>query len=871
MNNNEKNISNELSLNFGMDQSIKLEQEIDLVSDCQKKAKLLLDFGLIETSKKNYEKAIKHIEEAQKYFLEVKDITNIAICLTELALIHYYNCNDRLIRSLTLLNDAKYLLENENAKADAEAKAKVLHYYGIIYYSEKRFSEALKYYKNAQKLIGPDCLEYAKILDSLAIFYLRINNHQIALKYLKDALKIKEEINNKRELAVTKLLIGRYLSSIENYEEAVIQLSDALAILEYFNDYSASSRIQNELAKIFFAQENSDLATEFCIKSINLAKKIQSPLIYAFSYCTLANIKIKKEEPEKALNLLQNEAQPIFINLASTRGYAFTKQTEAIAYYNLGQSNEAIKSIKEAIELFKEIGINAEIARCYYELSNIYRKTNDIPMAISSLLESLNIAKISNLSILIKKIEDFLFELDEEKWTSIVDSSAKKEVVSSYESKLIPNNSALDISGGNKDPLLALLRIGRSIAAETDVDKLLEIIAEETKKALDSDRCTVFLLDRENNELWSKVALGMGSQEIRFPAHMGLAGHVAMTGETINIKDTYKDSRFNREIDKKTGYRTKNLLCMPMRNLNHEIIGVFQVLNKMKKSSFTHEDEDLLIAIGSSAGIALENARLFKKQQLMYEEQKRSFNSFINTLAASIDARDKITAGHSKRVTSYAVAISEQMKMPKSDIEVLEYAAMLHDFGKIGIKDSVLCKEGKLTEEEYKHIQEHAFITNEILKTMFFEEKFKDVPEIASSHHEKYNGTGYFRKIKGEEIPLGGRILAVSDVFDAITSKRHYRDRMPFLQVLNILRKDSGSHFDGKIIDEFFKISIEKILHILSPINNETMPKNEKEYFKKHSTNDLHLMLLKDEKDRTDTENMILAIFKKYYDSAEES
>ena len=250
-----------------------------------------------------------------------------------------------------------------------------------------------------------------------------------------------------------------------------------------------------------------------------------------------------------------------------------------------------------------------------------------------------------------------------------------------------------------------------------------------------------FCLIEETNELWSKVALGMGSQEIRFPANIGLAGHVVETGETINIKDAYNDHRFNKDIDKRTGYITRTILCMPMRNLNHEVVGVFQVLNKQGEATFSDEDEDLLIAIGSSAGIALENARLLKKQQLMFEEQKRSFNSFINTLAASIDARDKITSGHSMRVSGYATAIAEQIGFPKQDIEALEYAAMLHDFGKIGIKDSVLYKEGKLTFEEYKHIQEHAPITDDILKKMYFEERFKDVPEIASSHHENMTET----------------------------------------------------------------------------------------------------------------------------------
>ena len=132
-----------------------------------------------------------------------------------------------------------------------------------------------------------------------------------------------------------------------------------------------------------------------------------------------------------------------------------------------------------------------------------------------------------------------------------------------------------------KDPLIALVKIGQAVAAEKNINSLIKTIAEETKTALNADRCTVFLYDKENNELYSKVATGLDDvKELRIPADKGLAGHVVQTGETINIKDAYKDKRFNKQIDKKTGYRTKTILCMPIKNFNQEIIGVFQVLNK---------------------------------------------------------------------------------------------------------------------------------------------------------------------------------------------------------------------------------------------------------------------------------------------------
>lgn len=420
-------------------------------------------------------------------------------------------------------------------------------------------------------------------------------------------------------------------------------------------------------------------------------------------------------------------------------------------------------------------------------------------------------------------------------------------------------------SVGKRDPLIALLKIGQTVAAETDINVLLKVIAEETKAAIQADRCTVFLYDRKTDELWSKVALGMDSEEIRFPANKGLAGHVVRTGETINIKDAYSDDRFNKEIDLQTGYKTQTILCMPIKNLKQEIIGAFQVLNKLE-GEFTEEDEDLLVAIGSSAGIALENAQLFKKQQEMFIEQKQVFDSFIDTLAASIDARDKITAGHSSRVKMYSSLIARELKFEPKLVEIIEMAASLHDIGKIGIRDAVLQKEGKLTDEEYKHIQEHAEITHNILQRIHTSEDFKLVTEIACSHHEKYDGNGYYRKLKGEDIHIGGRILAVSDVFDAITSKRHYRDKMPIANVMSILIKDSGTHFDKGIVDCFLAASCDKVIRVFLTENQLVLEDAHREILTKHSMRDLYKLLTEVSQENLGEEDRnFIELFQFYY------
>jgi len=410
-----------------------------------------------------------------------------------------------------------------------------------------------------------------------------------------------------------------------------------------------------------------------------------------------------------------------------------------------------------------------------------------------------------------------------------------------------------------KDPLIALVKIGQAVAAEKNIDVLIRTIAEETKVALNADRCTVFLYDKEKNELYSKVATGLDDfKELRIPADKGLAGHVVKTGETINIKDAYKDKRFNANVDKKTGYHTKTILCMPIKNFNQEIIGVFQVLNKFDET-FTIDDEDLLVAIASSAGISLENAQLFEEQRKMLEEQKLLLDSFIETLASSIDARDKITSGHSTRVKMYAKLIAQEFGMEKNDISILEKAAALHDIGKIGIRDSVLQKEGKLTAEEYKHIQEHVEITHNILEKIHMSADFKQITEIACSHHEKFDGSGYYRGLKGCDIPFGGRILAVSDVFDAITSKRHYRDKMPIEKVIDIIQNGSGTHFDPLVVEKFLAIKLDKVVTVFLTENPGNLTKKDEVILQKYNLLDLYYSII------NNCSNKLLMVFNKYY------
>jgi HD-GYP domain-containing protein (c-di-GMP phosphodiesterase class II) len=346
--------------------------------------------------------------------------------------------------------------------------------------------------------------------------------------------------------------------------------------------------------------------------------------------------------------------------------------------------------------------------------------------------------------------------------------------------------------------LQALLEISKAMSAERDLDTLLEMIISQTTRVMDADRSSLFLVDMETNELWSRIAQGAGMTEIRFPVGVGIAGYVAKTGKTLNIKEAYDDTRFNKDVDKKTGYRTKTILCMPLINHEDKIVGVIQVINK-NNGIFTEYDEELLQAFCSNAAVAVENAELYKEKDSL-------FKSMIETLAATIDARDPVTAGHSQRVALYALNIARNMGFNENEIKVLHVAATLHDVGKIGIPDKVLLKPGRLTKDEYQKIQRHVVFTKEILDQIHFARDLKLVPYVASCHHERVDGKGYPNQLKNSNISISAKILAVVDVFDALTAyDRPYKSAMPLKKALSILEEGKGTQFDPEIVDIFIK------------------------------------------------------------------
>ncbi len=249
------------------------------------------------------------------------------------------------------------------------------------------------------------------------------------------------------------------------------------------------------------------------------------------------------------------------------------------------------------------------------------------------------------------------------------------------------------------------------------------------------------------------------------------------------------------EFLKSTG--SKSFVCCPII-YEKDSLGVLVVDNIGKKRELTQTDISLLMGIAPQIGISINNA-------LLIEQQKQQFNSILRVLAASIDARDPLTAGHSEKVTEYSLGIARELGLGEDYCEVIGIAGLLHDYGKLGVRDDILKKPGVLTTEEHLEIRSHALKTKSILDQMNFSGNYSEIPLLAGAHHEKIDGSGYPNGLKGEEIPLGARIIAVADVFEALTAKRHYRDPMHFEEAIRHLREGINTSFDQKIVEAFIK------------------------------------------------------------------
>jgi len=387
--------------------------------------------------------------------------------------------------------------------------------------------------------------------------------------------------------------------------------------------------------------------------------------------------------------------------------------------------------------------------------------------------------------------------------------------------------------------LESIIRLDSELNQIQDLDLLLERILLEARRVVHADAGSIYVKDgdklaikySQNDTLQKALPPGQKLVYSVFTIPINektLSGYCALTKEILNVKDVYNipsDSSFsfNTQYDKISGYKSTSMLTVPLKTAENKLLGVIQVINAKDESGsiipFSQEDELLISHFAVNATVALQRAYMTR--------------AMILRMIKMSELRDpKETGAHVNRVAGYAVELYDRWAYHHTvpDVErdkfrdTLKIAAMLHDVGKVAISDLILKKPAKFTPEEYAIMQGH---------TYFGARLFDDIQspldviasEIALTHHENWDGSGYPGWIdpftlqpiksdstgkplgrKGEEIPLGGRIVAIADVFDALSSRRVYKEPWDEQSVYNEIRKLSGKKFDPELVEMFFEI-----------------------------------------------------------------
>ncbi len=368
------------------------------------------------------------------------------------------------------------------------------------------------------------------------------------------------------------------------------------------------------------------------------------------------------------------------------------------------------------------------------------------------------------------------------------------------------------------DYLRRIYEAGTALAEIDNVSMLLERVAQIAVVMGHCEGCSILSFDGKTLDFLASLNLGMsgeaGSMQYFSNVHLKLdsttvVGHAALSKKILSIDDAYNipegaDYSYNSQWDKENDYRCQSILCVPMLDSKQNLLGVLELINHISGddiASFPQELFEYIRVLANQVGIILKNVQ-------QAEELRRSRFETVMHFVKACEYRDSDMAGHIERIGEFSSVIYRKMGRTAEECSVLRLAAMLHDVGKISIADAILKKPGILTPEERVIMQSHAQVGHDML-TGAESPMLKMGAIISLSHHEKWDGTGYPQKLAGTAIPLEGRIVALVDVFDALCSKRCYKDAWPMEKVYETLRQDAGTHFDPSLVELFLSCADE--------------------------------------------------------------
>jgi putative nucleotidyltransferase with HDIG domain len=382
-------------------------------------------------------------------------------------------------------------------------------------------------------------------------------------------------------------------------------------------------------------------------------------------------------------------------------------------------------------------------------------------------------------------------------------STAIQDITRVSQSLLMLEQSVSDQLKLKQSQLRALMSVGQVINSSLGLRRVLEEVMDSLISLMRAERG--FLMLREpNGELAVRIARGIAHvnlNEEAFKVSRTVVRRVVETNAPVLTTNAQADPRFDRQMSI-AAFQLRSILCVPLK-LKNELIGVLYVDNRAHAGIFKENDLELISAFADQAAVAIDSARLFEDLQESHRELERAYQATLEGWVRALDLRDKETEGHTQRVTILTHRLARSMGVSDAELVHMTRGALLHDIGKMAIPDGILLKPGQLTDDERKLIQKHPVYAYEMLSPIDFLVPAIDIPYC---HHEKWDGTGYPRGLKQDEIPFAARIFPIIDVWDALTSDRPYRKAMAHDEVRQIIKDDSGKHFDPLVVEAFLDL-----------------------------------------------------------------
>ncbi len=354
----------------------------------------------------------------------------------------------------------------------------------------------------------------------------------------------------------------------------------------------------------------------------------------------------------------------------------------------------------------------------------------------------------------------------------------------------IENSRMFEAAERHARELQVLYQMGLTITSSRDRDQTLQRLLEEASQLLGARKGSVMLVSPKHDTLDIAAAHGLETEvvaKMKPRLGEGIAGYVAMMGQPKILRAGFKDRYSQREAGDQPA-----AMCVPLTH-DGQILGVLNVSDRIELGDFSEADLQLMLMLAQQAAVAIHKA-------LMYQRMKEQFNGTVNAMSVLLDSRDPYTNNHSGRVAEYSRIIGRRMGFAEEELDRIWLAGLLHDIGKIGVREEVLKKPGRLTDTEYGEMKQHPVISFQAMRNVPHAE---DLLPAIRHHHEHYAAGGYPDNLAGERIPLWGRILCVADTFDAMTSDRPYRKGLPLEVAMGELRVKAGIQFDPKVVSIF--------------------------------------------------------------------